>query len=62
MIENALSECQNLIAEKGFIVKTGIAENLPKISADANALSLEDNPRCPRHIQTVHGFGYKFVE
>jgi DNA-binding response OmpR family regulator len=23
---------------------------------------LEDNPRYPTHIQTVHGFGYKFVE
>jgi two-component system, OmpR family, alkaline phosphatase synthesis response regulator PhoP len=23
---------------------------------------LEDNPRYPAHIQTVHGFGYKFVE
>ena len=22
---------------------------------------LEDNPRYPHHIQTVHGFGYKFV-
>ncbi len=23
---------------------------------------LEENPRYPQHIQTVHGFGYKFVE
>lgn len=23
---------------------------------------LEENPRYPNHIQTVHGFGYKFVE
>ena len=22
---------------------------------------LEDNPRLPKHIQTVHGFGYKFI-
>jgi signal transduction histidine kinase len=39
VIENALAECRNLIAEKGFTVETEIAENLPKISADANALS-----------------------
>lgn len=39
VVENALGECQNLITEKDFIVESEIAENLPEISADANALS-----------------------
>lgn len=39
VIENALDECQSLIAEKGFTVEKEIDENLPGISADANALS-----------------------
>jgi len=39
IIENALNECQSLIDEKGFAVETEIAENLPMVKADANALS-----------------------
>jgi signal transduction histidine kinase len=39
VIENALRECQPLIDEKGFTIEKNIAEILPKISADANALS-----------------------
>jgi signal transduction histidine kinase len=39
VIENALDECQSLIAESGFTVEKEIAPNLPKISADSNALS-----------------------
>ena len=39
VIENALDECQSLIAEKGFTVEKEIAPDLPKISADSNALS-----------------------
>jgi signal transduction histidine kinase len=39
VVENALGECQSLIKEKDFIVESEIAENLPEISADANALS-----------------------
>ena len=39
IVENALRECQPLIDEKGFTVKKQIAENLPKISGDFNALS-----------------------
>lgn len=39
LIEKALEECRSLIAENDFTVETDIAENLPEISADANALS-----------------------
>ena len=39
IIENALSECQPLIAEKDFTLEKNIAENLPKILADKYALS-----------------------
>lgn len=39
IIENALAECEPLIAEKSFTVETEIAENLPGIIADKNALS-----------------------
>jgi signal transduction histidine kinase len=39
IVENALGECQSLIDEKGFAVETDLAENLPTIKADANALS-----------------------
>ncbi len=39
IIENALRECQPLIDEKGFTVERQIADNLPPIKADANALS-----------------------
>jgi signal transduction histidine kinase len=39
IIENALSECQPLLDEKGFAVERELAENLPLVKADANALS-----------------------
>ncbi|MDQ3130788.1 MAG: HAMP domain-containing histidine kinase, partial [Acidobacteriota bacterium] len=39
IIENALVECQPLIDEKSFTVETEIAENLPEIVADKNALT-----------------------
>ena len=39
IVENALGECQALIDEKGFAVEKDIAENLPLVKADANALS-----------------------
>jgi signal transduction histidine kinase len=39
VVEKAVSECHNLISDKGFAVETEIEENLPKISADATALS-----------------------
>lgn len=39
IIENALVECQPLINEKSFTVETAIAENLPEIIADKNALT-----------------------
>lgn len=39
IIENAVAECQSLIDEKGFTVESEIAENLPLIKADSNALS-----------------------
>ncbi len=39
IVENALGECQPLIDEKGFAVEKDIAENLPTVKADANALS-----------------------
>ncbi len=39
LIEDALRACQPLIDEKDFTVESEIAENLPKISADANAFS-----------------------
>jgi signal transduction histidine kinase len=38
IIENALAECQPLIAEKNFTVEKEIAENLPQIVGDKNAL------------------------
>jgi signal transduction histidine kinase len=39
LIENALRECQPLLEEKDFSVEREIAENLPKVTVDANALS-----------------------
>lgn len=39
IIENALSECQPLLRKEGFTLEKKIAENLPKIAADKNALS-----------------------
>jgi signal transduction histidine kinase/type II secretory pathway pseudopilin PulG len=39
LIEDALRACQPMIAEKNFTVENEIAENLPVIKADANALS-----------------------
>ncbi len=39
IIKTALAECQSLIEEKGFAVEKDIAENLPKVMADRNALS-----------------------
>ncbi|HEX8288657.1 MAG TPA: HAMP domain-containing sensor histidine kinase [Pyrinomonadaceae bacterium] len=39
IIENALAECKPLIDEKNFTVEREVAENLPKIVADKNALS-----------------------
>lgn len=39
IVENALAECEPLLAEKGFEIETEIAENLPKINADKNALT-----------------------
>lgn len=39
IIESALKDCETLIAEKHFEVETEIAENLPNIQADSNALS-----------------------
>lgn len=38
LIENALREYRNLIEDKGFTVERDVAEKLPKITADANAL------------------------
>ncbi|MGI8494872.1 MAG: sensor histidine kinase, partial [Pyrinomonadaceae bacterium] len=39
VIRIAIEECRNLTDEKEFEIETEIAENLPKITADANALS-----------------------
>ena len=39
IIETAIAECQPLLKEKDFTVEENIADNLPNISADANALS-----------------------
>lgn len=39
IVENALKECQPLLREKNFTVEKEIAENLPGIAADENALS-----------------------
>ncbi len=39
LIEDALRECQLLIEEKDFTIEQDIAENLPRITADSNALS-----------------------
>jgi signal transduction histidine kinase len=39
IIGSALAECQPLIDEKGMVVETEIAENLPPVIADKNALS-----------------------
>jgi signal transduction histidine kinase len=38
IVEKAIAECQSVIEEKGFTVETEIAENLPAVKADANAL------------------------
>lgn len=39
VVEEALSDCAPLIAEKNFEVETDLQKNLPLIQADANALS-----------------------
>jgi signal transduction histidine kinase len=39
IIENALTECESVIEEKGFTVEREIAENLPFVAADEKALS-----------------------
>lgn len=39
IIENAIGECRTLIEEKGFTLEKEIAENLPPISADKQALT-----------------------
>ncbi len=39
IIENALQECRSMIEDKGFTLVTELAENLPDVKADANALS-----------------------
>jgi len=39
VIENAISECRPLIKEKGFTIEQEIAENLPPISGDRQALT-----------------------
>jgi two-component system, OmpR family, phosphate regulon sensor histidine kinase PhoR len=39
VVENALTNCQPLIAEKHFEVETDIQDSLPIIKADANELS-----------------------
>ena len=39
IIENAVSECLPLLRKEGFTLEKKIAENLPPISADKNALS-----------------------
>jgi signal transduction histidine kinase len=39
IIENAIGECRTLIEEKGFTIEKEIAENLPSISADKQALT-----------------------
>ena len=39
IIETAIAECQPLLRAKDFTIEENIAENLPHISADANALS-----------------------
>jgi signal transduction histidine kinase len=39
IVENALAECQPLIDEKEIVVERQIAENLPPVVADKNALS-----------------------
>ena len=39
IIDNALAQCRSLIAEKGIVVEREIAENLPPLVADKNALS-----------------------
>ncbi|MDQ3180388.1 MAG: HAMP domain-containing histidine kinase [Acidobacteriota bacterium] len=39
IIDNALCQCQPLLQEKGFTLEKIIAKNLPKISADKQALS-----------------------
>jgi signal transduction histidine kinase len=52
IIENALAECQPLIAEKGIAVEREIAENLPPLIVDKNALS--------RAIQNLIGNAVKY--
>ena len=39
IIENAIAECHPLIEEKEFVLEKNIAEKLPAIAADSNALS-----------------------
>lgn len=38
IVENAIRDCRGLIDENGFEVEMEIAENLPNVKADANAL------------------------
>ncbi|HEX8247995.1 MAG TPA: HAMP domain-containing sensor histidine kinase [Pyrinomonadaceae bacterium] len=52
IIDNALAQCRSLIAEKGIAVEREIAENLPPLVADKNALS--------RAIQNLIGNAVKY--
>lgn len=52
ILAKAVAECQPLIDEKGFVLETEIAANLPGISADENALS--------QAIQNLIGNGLKY--
>jgi two-component system phosphate regulon sensor histidine kinase PhoR len=52
IVEDALRECQPLIDGKNFDVECEVAENLPDVKADANALS--------RAIQNLIGNSLKY--
>lgn len=52
IVANAIGECRALIDEKDFALETDLAENLPLVKADANALS--------RAIQNLIGNSLKY--
>lgn len=66
--QSALAACVLVLDENDFTVETSIADGLPSIAADIEALSsalqnlILNAVNRPHFIQTVHGLGYKFID
>lgn len=62
IVENALSECRNLIDEKGFTVEKDLAENLPTVKADAYALNQAIQNLIGNSVKYSNGSKYIKIE